>query len=240
MSNSNTNPNDDNNDNKNHSSSSSADALMIKLRNISDNVTNQEMILKSKTNQLEIWYNMHKSALLNVQNVKKKLSQFVPINEEKDNEEIKTQKTKQKTAINLALDNLSAELKSLSESETKYRSTECLDELSEQKEQISSLENKYNILLKHNKALLEENNIYQNEIESLKENHDLILQQTKKDLFDRHKDYITNLQQQHEGHIKSQQIQHENALNYQIAKLQKDQTAEKQVKYHIHSILYIF
>ena len=68
-----------------------------------------------------------------------------------------------------------------------------------------------------------------NEIKSLNEDHDMILQQTKKDLFDRHKDYITNLQQQHEGQLKSQQLQHENTLSYEIAKVQRSQTVEKEV-----------
>lgn len=216
------------------STSSSSEALMMKLRNILDNVSSQEKILNTKTNELETWYNMHKSALLNAQNVMAKLQEFEPINDEKDNEDIKQQKINKKSAINLCLDNLSSELKILSESEVKYRSRECLQEINQQKEQIIKLENKYNILLKHNKSLIEENQKYQNEIKSLNEDHDMILQQTKKDLFDRHKDYITNLQQQHEGQLKSQQLQHENALSYEIAKVQRSQTVEKEVNYVLY------
>eukprot|EP01084_Bolivina_argentea_P227046 383475_1 len=200
--------------------------LMTKIRNILNNVTDQETFLQEKTSHIEKWYNMHKSALQNAENIKKKLQEFDPINEETDNEETKQLKTENKNIINLALDNLTDELKLLQESETQYRSNESKDEIKIQTESINKLENKNNILIRHNKSLLEENNKYETKIKLLTEQHEILLETTKKDLFDRHKDYVSNLQHQHEGQLKSLKIQQENQISYEIAKLTKDKQLE--------------
>merc|ERR1712048_348576 len=104
-------------------------ALFIKLKNILKNVTKQESILQNKTKQIEQWYNMHQSALSNACKIKHKLINFKRIDESKCDATAKQQQTQNKNEINLALDELTKELKHLNESEVKFRSIECTQEL---------------------------------------------------------------------------------------------------------------
>lgn len=128
--------------------------LKAKLRNILKNVTSQESALQSKTSHLETWLNMHTAALSKTTDIKQRLLDFRPV-EEDDDDETQKVKTDTKYAINMALDELAKELRHLSESEPKYRSKECFDELNERKSTITKLKQKNKALSQHNKTLLD-------------------------------------------------------------------------------------
>merc|ERR1712228_499562 len=208
------------------------DALMVKLKNILQNVTTQESVLQKKTSKIETWHKMHQSALSKACKIKQQLIEFKPINEAEENEETKQKKTKNKHSINMALDELTNELKQLNDSEVKFRSTESMDELKQHSDANNKLQNKYNALFKQNNALLKENENNKQRIKSLTDQQHATIESIKKELFDRHKDYVENLQNQHLGHIKSMEIQNQNALQYEISKLKIDSNIEieKQLK----------
>eukprot|EP01083_Nonionella_stella_P034463 94301_1 len=214
------------NEAKQNDASDASSSLMTKLKHILENVTSQESVLQTKTSHIEQWYNMHKSALSNASKVKNKLTEFEPINEATDSQEIKDKKTQNKNTINMSLDNLSHELNVLSQSESQYRSTECVDELKQKTDSIHELKKKHNILLAHNKSLLQQNTNHDQKIKLLTEQHDILMETTKKTLFDRHKDYVEHLQHQHESQLKSAQVQHENQITYEISKLKKEHATE--------------
>merc|ERR1712228_529050 len=169
------------------------DALMIKLKNILQNVTTQESVLQKKTSKIETWHKMHQSALSKACKVRHQLIEFKPINEAKDDEETKQKKTKNKHSINMALDELTNELKQLNDSEVKFRSTESMDELKQHSDANNKLQNKYNALFKQNNALLKEN--------------------------ENNKQKIKSLTDQQHAIIESMEIQNQNALQYEISKL---------------------
>merc|ERR1712154_739418 len=81
----------------------SSNDIMIKLRNILDGVASQEADLKRKAHKIEEWHTMHRDALGLAAKTKQKLIEFEAITES-DDEETKTNKTKNKTAINSNLD----------------------------------------------------------------------------------------------------------------------------------------
>ena len=184
--------------------------LINHRRNILDGVASQEADLKRKAHKIEEWHSLHKDALDLAAKTKQKLIEFEVISEA-DDEETKVVKTKKKTAINSNLDALEKQLKKINNSEKKYRSRQCVDELKELNDTIKKIQSKhklltttYNLQTSDLDALRKDKQQNEQKIKDLIEANKKNMETIKREMSSKHKDYIQNLQSQHDNLLKKQ------------------------------------